>query len=86
MVEMIVDADSMPDWAKGYFREFQNWQRNLKNKELPDGFDSYIDLYVKHIGIEFNVESNLSKNKKKIESFTFRWKSERDRTFFLIKF
>jgi hypothetical protein len=86
MVEMIVDVENLPDWTKGYFREFQIWYSNLKNKELPDGIDNYIDLYARHIGIDFKVESNLSKNKKKIESFTFKWKSDKDRTFFLMKF
>lgn len=83
---MIVDVENLPDWTKGYFREFRNWHRNLTNKELPAGFKSFIDLYAKEIGIDYEVESNLSKDKKKIESFTFKWKSEKDRTFFLIKF
>lgn len=83
---MKIDAANRPDWVVGYFRAFREWQTTQAPTTLPKDVDSYIALYGKNIGIDYDVIANPSADQTKIESFTFKWKSEEDRTFFILKF
>jgi len=83
---MIIDADNRPDWVIGYFRAFREWQINEAPKKLTQEDGNYIELFGKHIGIEYDVIANPSEDQTRFQSFTFKWKSEQDRTFFILKF
>ena len=86
MYEMIIDVDNQPEWVIGYFRQFNEWYRETAPKPLPEDVENYIELFSKHIGINFDVSSNVSADQSRIESFTFKWKTEQERTFFILKF
>ena len=86
MAEITIEVDNQPEWVIGYFRAFSEWHENIAPKPLPNNVDSYIQLFSKYIGIDYDVISNLSADKTKIESLTFKWTSEQDRTFFMLKF
>jgi hypothetical protein len=86
MFEMIIEVGKEPEWVIGYFRQFRKWQENDAPKPLPKDIDSYITLFSKHIGIEYNVESIISSDGTRIESLRFTWEKEQDRTFFILKF
>lgn len=86
MYEMTIDVDNQPEWCVGYFRRFNEWYREEAPKPLPKDVDNYIELFSKHIGIDFDVSSNVSADQSRIESFTFKWTTEQERTFFILKF
>ena len=86
MYEITIDVDNKPEWALGYFREFRKWYQNIAPKPLPKDQKSYTPLFSKHIGIDYDIISNISSDQSRIESFTFTWNTDQERTFFILKF
>jgi hypothetical protein len=86
MVSITVNMNNLPEWTLGYFREFREWYKNEAPKPLPENCDSYIELFSKHIGIEYNVLSIPNKKRTRIESFEFVWNTPEDQSFFMLKF
>ena len=86
MVEMTIEVGNEPEWVVGYFRKFQEWHRNEAPKPLPNDIDSYITLFSQRLGINYDVEPLISSDGSRIEFWKFKWKTEQDRTFFILKF
>jgi hypothetical protein len=81
MYEITIDAENPPEWAIGYFSQFREWYQNIAPKPLPKSEKSYISLFSKHIKIDYDIISNISSDQSRIESFTFTWNTDQERTF-----
>jgi hypothetical protein len=86
MVSVTIDASSAPIWAENYFLAYKEWFNTNAPKPLPKNSSSYIKLYGEYIGIEFEVISNLNSKRDEIESFTFTWNNDEDKTMFLLRY
>jgi len=86
MYEITIDVDNKPEWALGYFRQFREWFQQSAPKPLPKNEKSYIMLFSKYIGINYDIISNVSADESRVDSFTFTWTTEQERAFFIQKF
>jgi hypothetical protein len=85
MVSVTIDANDTKSWINNYFFIFRKWHKDHAPKPLPAGAGNYIKLYSEYIGIEYEITTNMNAKGDDIESFTFTWQSEQDKTMFLLR-
>jgi hypothetical protein len=80
-VSVIVNRDDLPQWVLNYENKFKNWVDYQIKNDIPH--KDYVKAYREHIGVWYKCEIDFKPTREKV-FMKFTFKSNKDKTFFLL--